>query len=157
MGPVGDAAASTLVERARGEKLYLDANAVIYALEGEPALRAQILPVLALIDAGEAEAVTSEMTLAEVLVLPYRARDGRLIDQYERLLTPSVRLRRVPVTADLWRTAARLRAETPSLRLPDALHAATAVVAGCTLLVTGDRRLAAASPIPDALIAVLET
>lgn len=90
-----------LHEGVRGQRVYLDANAVVYALEGEPALKAQVLSVLALIDAGETEAVTSEMTLAEVLSVPYRRGDAALADPYERLLAPSAHLSRVPATADL--------------------------------------------------------
>ena len=143
---------SSLIERARGQRVYLDANAFIYTLEGEPPLMDQVLPLLALLDAGEAEAVTSELTLAEVLVRPYRMDDAGLVDQYERLLAPSPHLRRVSVSLAHWRAAARIRAQT-RLRLPDAVHAATAEAEGCTLLVTGDRRLARASQVPAALLA----
>ena len=137
--------AGSLADRVRGHRVYLDANALIYSLEGEPALKLQMLSVLALFDAGEAEGVTSEMALAEVLVMPYRQGADSLVNQYERLLTSSPQLATVPATLTLWRDAARLRASTPSLRLPDALHAATAQAEGCVLLLTGDRRLAKAA------------
>lgn len=44
---------------------------------------------------------------------------------------------------DVWSAdpAAELPADYPALRLPDALHVATAVQAGCDALVTADRRL----------------
>ncbi len=44
----------------------------------------------------------------------------------------------VPVDAELAMLAARLRA-AHGLRLPDAIHAATAICAGCAALLTHDR------------------
>ena len=154
MGAVGDGPGeASLVERVRGRRVYFDANVFIYALEGEPRAKADVRPLFDVLDAGEAVAVTSEMTLAEVLVMPYRLGESGVAALYERLLAPRAGLTRVAATTDLWWAAARLRASTPSLRLPDALHAATAEAERCTLLVTGDRRLATASPVPAALVA----
>lgn len=148
---------ASLVERVRGRRVYVDANVFIYALEGEPRVRSEVRPLFDLLDAAETEAVTSEVTLAEVLVMPYRLGVAEVAARYERLLAPKPGLVRVPATVDLWRAAARLRGATPSLRLPDALHAATAEAEQCTLLVTGDRRLAKGSPVPAALVALPTT
>ena len=43
----------------------------------------------------------------------------------------------IPATRELWEDAARIRADT-RLKTPDALHAATALRAGCTLFITND-------------------
>lgn len=43
----------------------------------------------------------------------------------------------IPVTLSLLRGAANLRANT-NLKTPDAIHAATAINAGCTLFLTND-------------------
>ena len=43
-----------------------------------------------------------------------------------------------PITQDVLREAARLRALIPGLKTPDAIHAATALVHGCALFVTSD-------------------
>ena len=154
MGAIGDdPTGASLAERVRGRRVYFDANVFIYALEGEHAVRAEVHPLFNALDAGEAEAVTSEMTLAEALVMPYRLGQAEVAARYERLMAPKPGLTRVPATGTLWRAAARLRASAPSLRLPDALHAATAEAERCALLVTGDRRLAKASPVPVALVA----
>ena len=60
-----------LIDAVLGQRVYLDANIFIYALEGH----ARYLPVLSdlfkIIDRDEAQAVTSELTLAEVLVKPF--------------------------------------------------------------------------------------
>jgi predicted nucleic acid-binding protein len=46
-------------------------------------------------------------------------------------------MRLLPITQPILRQAAQLRATT-KLRTPDALHAATALDAGCALFVTND-------------------
>ena len=43
----------------------------------------------------------------------------------------------VPATRRHWEETARLRAAT-GLKTPDALHAATALLAGCALFITND-------------------
>ena len=52
--------------------VYLDANIFIYALEGYPDFQARITILLEAMDHQEIEALTSELTLAEVLVKPFR-------------------------------------------------------------------------------------
>ncbi len=66
-------------------------------------------------------------------------RQGNLILQaaYQAALFESD-LVLLPLTQEILREAARLRAEIAGLRTPDALHAATALVAGCTLFLTND-------------------
>lgn len=51
-------------------RLSLDTNIFIYALEGYPVLRPTLTQLFERIDHGAIQAVTSELTLAEVLVKP---------------------------------------------------------------------------------------
>ncbi len=139
------------VERLLGRRVYLDANAFIYALEGEVGIKEAVTPLFAAIDAGSIEAVTAELPLAEVLVHPYRIEDDELADRYERLLAPRANLSRVPVTLNLWRAAAHLRGRTKP-RLPDATHLATAEAEACEIVVTNDRGMARVSTIPVILL-----
>ncbi len=50
---------------------------------------------------------------------------------YEQLLLSSV-LQLISISQTILREAARLRATTPLLRTPDAIHAATAIASNCT-------------------------
>lgn len=50
-------------------------------------------------------------------------------------------LQLIPIGQTTLREAARLRASTPSLRTPDAIHAATAITSDCTQFLTNDRQL----------------
>lgn len=67
----------------------------------------------------------SAITLLEVLVVPLRAGDQRLAQQYEALLTRSRGVGVVDVSRTQLKTAARIRAVTGA-RTPDALQLMTA-------------------------------
>ena len=118
--------------------VYLDTSIVIYSVE----IHADYWPVLkSLWDAarnGAITAISSELIMLETLVGPLRKRDTRLVPAYDQLFQ-SPDLRVVPVSQAILREAAALRAALPSLRTPDALHAATALVTGCTAFLTNDR------------------
>lgn len=96
------------------------------------------------VQAGRLEAATSELTLMETLVAPLRNGDPALASSYEQMFQlPGIRL--LPITKPVLREAARLRAAGRSLRTPDAMHAATAMLLGCTCFLTNDgafRRIA---------------
>jgi predicted nucleic acid-binding protein len=92
------------------------------------------------IDDGSVVAATSELTLAEVLAKPLEAERLDIAGVYEDMLTPSAWLAVLPVDRETLIEAARLQSRL-ALRLPDAIHVATAVAAGCTAVVSNDRRL----------------
>ena len=90
--------------------------------------------------AGRLTVVTSELTLMEVLVGAYRADDLVLEGDYRRTLgDPAVRL--ISIGQDVLGLAAKLRAGRGALRTPDAIHVATASLAGCGTFVTNDKAL----------------
>jgi predicted nucleic acid-binding protein len=55
-----------------GRRAYLDANVFIYALNGFPSLVDVLGGIFGLLDQNLMTAVTSELTLAELLVKPHR-------------------------------------------------------------------------------------
>ncbi|HET6576573.1 MAG TPA: PIN domain-containing protein [Fimbriiglobus sp.] len=117
--------------------VYVDSQVLIYAIESNPTYYPLAEPVLAAAEAGEIVLVTSELTVLEVLVRPMKTGDNSLVDRYEGVFhQPNVRL--VPVSLDVLRAAASLRASIPKLRTPDAIHAATALHVSAGLFVTND-------------------
>jgi predicted nucleic acid-binding protein len=83
------------------------------------------------------------VTVAESLVRPLRAESELATQIVEAFLRHFANLRVEPVTYDIAREAARIRAAT-ALRAPDAMILATAVVAGATSIVSNDGRWASA-------------
>lgn len=120
----------------------LDTAIFIYFIEEHPTFLPLVEPLFDAIDGGHLEAVTSELTLLEVLVVPYGADDVELAGRYETLLTNSRGLRTLPLERALLRAAARLRS-LARIKTPDALQVAAALSAGCTAFITNDRTLPA--------------
>src|SRR2546421_528605 len=117
------------------KKVYLDANIIIYAVEGFADLADQIRALLAALDGMEIVAMTSELTLAEVLVKPLKDQSQTAEQAYKTFLTPTPVLQLIPISRDVLEEAARLRAAT-TLKLPDAIHLATANSEGCDSFLT---------------------
>jgi len=118
----------------------LDTSIFIYLIEEHPLYLPLVEPLFEKIDAGELEAVTSSLTLLEVLVIPFRFSNGALIDRYETLLTKSQGLRLVDLDRDFLRTVAQVRAATRA-KTPDAMQLAAAMAAGCPVFLTNDDRI----------------
>lgn len=130
------------------QRIYLDTNALIGILENSDELdRAQELLVQDIGD-GKQEAATSELALAECLIKPIADQDEALVRNYLQLLAADSKfLRVVPVTREIILEAARVRAGT-RIKLPDAIHVATAKMSHCDAFVSNDKRLASAATIP---------
>lgn len=125
-----------------GQRIYRDANLFIYAVEQVDPFAPRVGALFQAADQGEIVLVTSLLTLAETLVMPYRRADDVLVATYRELFTwPPPGLYVAPLSVQVLEHAARLRATVSSLRLPDAIHLATASSEGCDLVVTNDRRL----------------
>ena len=118
-------------------RIYFDTNIFIYALEGYPAFRSVLTDLFNALDRRDFLAVTSELTLAEALVKPLLDQHAERQAAYLQLLQPSASLQMVPVSREILIVAARLRAEA-SIKLPDAIHAATAQCPGCMHVLTND-------------------
>lgn len=120
----------------RRATVYLDTNPIIYLTEGNAAFKKSIAGLFKVIDAADAQLVTSELALTEVLVRPLRHNDTALVEAYERLFDTLLDAR--PVSREVLLLAAHLRAETASLKTPDAIHVATATLAQASVFVSGD-------------------
>uniref|UniRef100_B8HZM5 Ribonuclease VapC n=1 Tax=Cyanothece sp. (strain PCC 7425 / ATCC 29141) TaxID=395961 RepID=B8HZM5_CYAP4 len=128
-----------LLNAIQGDRVYLDTNIWIYALEGYPAFSQELTNLFQAIDQGNLSAVTSELSLAELLVKPIQTLDVAQQDTYKQAITSSQYLSVIPVQRDILINAAILRATT-SLKLPDAIHAATALITQCSTFLTNDQR-----------------
>ena len=128
-----------MIERLRSQIVYIDANVFIYAIEDHTTYSTPARELFGMLDAGLAQGLTSELTLAEVLVLPLRQNNYQLVTAHEMLLSTRTVVAQ-PVTRAILRKAAEIRAQTGQ-KLPDAIHAATAIAAGCTVVVSQDQRL----------------
>jgi len=131
-----------LIDDLESGPVALDTQIFIYFIEEDGRYLPLIKPLFEAIDAGDLLAVTSGLSLMEVLVVPYRLGNAALADRYESLLTRSRGLRFIEVDRPLLKAAAQLRA-TFKLKPPDAIQVAAALVGNCTSFLTNDRRIRA--------------
>jgi predicted nucleic acid-binding protein len=124
----------------RAQTLALDTSAFIYHLEDHSLYGPRVLPVFRRIEQGRCNAVTSTLTLLEVLVQPYRDDDESRRIAITGLLASFPRIRWVDLDLAVADRAAALRARY-NLRVPDAIQVATAILAGADMLLTNDRGL----------------
>jgi len=131
-----------LIDDLESGPVALDTQIFIYFIEEDGRYLPLIKPLFEAIDGGDLLAVTSGLSLMEVLVVPYRLGNAALADRYESLLTRSRGLRFIEVDRPLLKAAAELRA-TFKLKPPDAIQVAAALVGNCTSFLTNDRRIRA--------------
>src|SRR5918911_1935422 len=92
-----------------GRTVYLDTNIFIYTVEGYAPEEASLRELFAALDERRFTAVTSELSLAEVLVKPFELGREDVVSAYAELLEPSDRLAVLPVDRSILVEAARQR------------------------------------------------
>jgi predicted nucleic acid-binding protein len=137
----------------RHSRIALDTNVFIYHLEEIT----RYLPLTDLIfswlDQPDSVAITSTLTMTELLVQPFRDRDEDKAELFYGLLSTYPNLLWIAPDLEAANLAARYRADH-RLKAIDAVHAATAVQASATGLITNDAVLARVAGIE---VLVLET
>ncbi len=130
-----------------GRPLAIDANILIRAVEGSEADTVSNACRHLVFDNPPPTAfIVSELILSEVLVLPMREGNVELTRFYRRLLTDLRAFRIIPVSRAVLIDAARLRSVS-TLKLPDAIHLATATRTSCAAFVTLDKAISAAGAV----------
>ncbi len=122
----------------RHRRIALDTSVFIYQLEANARYVGLTDPVFAWLERREHAAVTSTITMTELLVPAYRGGAEQKVDKFYALLTTYPNLDWIAPSLEIADMAARIRA-TYRLRTPDALQAATAMHARATGLITNDQ------------------
>ena len=115
---------------------YIDANCLIYSVERVEPYRTLLEPMWQQAQDGNLTVVSSPVLVVEALVKPLRDGNTEIEMQYRELFVANA-VRLLEASYGVFEDAARIRADT-RLKTPDALHAATALRAGCELFVTND-------------------
>jgi len=80
-----------LVDELRGSRICIDIAPFIYYIEKDPKYLSILRPIFAEIDAGKIDALTSTITLLEVLVLPFKTKNESLAEKYREILLYTAR------------------------------------------------------------------
>ena len=135
-----------LADELRGTRVCIDTALFIYLIEKHPKYLELIKPVFAHIDSGHIQAVTSTITLLEVLVHPCRKKDMALAERYRGILLHSSGLTIIEISHEISQSAASLRASY-SIRTPDAIQIAAGLAQTATSFLTNDPDLKKVSEI----------
>ena len=120
-----------------GMRLFLDTAPVIYYVEANQRYLPLVEAVFNRLDNNWLVAVTSPVTLAECLVVPYRLNRPDLRQTFSDLITSGPNTMFISLGEETADQAAALRARY-NLTLIDAFQIAVALVAGCNAFLTND-------------------
>lgn len=135
-----------LVDELRGQRIFIDTAPIIYFIEQHHIYLNVVRPVFVEIDAGKIEAITSTITLLEVLVQPFKTKNETLAERYREILLYSEGLTSFEILHEVSETASKLRAEY-SIKTPDAIQIAVGILYGADKFVTNDPDLKKVSDI----------
>jgi predicted nucleic acid-binding protein len=118
-------------------RVALDTSIFIYQVEANPKYYALSDVVFEWLEKQGNVAVTSTLSLTELLVPVYREGNEKRIQTYYGLFRTFPSLAWIPPDLEIADIAARLRAAY-GLKTPDAIHAATAIYTGVSVFLTND-------------------
>jgi uncharacterized protein len=120
--------------------IYVDTNVIVRLIEGDVAARAPLEARLLPLRGTANVLLTSQLSRLECRTKPLRNRNQVLLELYDAFFA-STEVEVAPLTVDVVDKAMELRAFLNE-RTPDALHLATAILAGASSFLTGDKDLA---------------
>ena len=136
-------------------KLFLDTAPVVYYVEEDTRYLALVDPIFDRLDAGTLVAVTSPVTLAECLVMPYRNNQVELQQIFSDLIVNGTNVLFASIDREMGRRAAELRARY-NLSLTDAFQIAVALQSGCDAFLTNDMTLKRVSELSMVVLEEME-
>jgi predicted nucleic acid-binding protein len=125
----------------RPASIYLDTNILILFKEVQSPEQEKLAALLAACRTSGKIPFTSLLTYSELLVKPLAEGHRELVQAYEGWLGGDVWLNTVPLSPAVLLTASLIRAQSRKTKLPDAIHLASAIFAGCSVLLSADTGL----------------
>lgn len=118
----------------------IDTAPFIYYIEEHQRYLPIIKPIFDQIDSFKFEAITSTITLLEVLVFPKKQNNLYLESQYVEILTQNASIELVDITIEVAQIASEIRAYY-DIKTPDALQIASGIANNCDSFLTNDKAL----------------
>ena len=129
-----------LVDQLRGLRVFIDTAPIIYFIEKHKRYINIVRPVFTEIDSGKIEALTSTITLLEVLVHPFKTNNEKLAERYREILLNSENLTTFEILHEVSEISSKLRAKY-SIKTPDAIQIAVGILYGADKFLTNDPSL----------------
>jgi predicted nucleic acid-binding protein len=129
---------SQALARIQGQRVYVDTNVFIYFLERHERYFDGVAPFFQLFNDGQSIACTGDAVVAETLYKPNQINDALRVSEFKEFFNNDEFITVLPHTTKAFELAAAL-APQRSMKLIDALHYATAALAGCKFFLTNDQ------------------
>lgn len=126
------------LSRIRGQRVYVDTNIFIYFLERHDRYFESVVPFIQLFNDGLSIAYTGDAVVAETLYQPYQVNDTLRVSEFKEFFNNDEFITVLPHTKKVFELAAELSPKR-GMKLIDALHYATAALAGCKFILTNDQ------------------
>ena len=127
-----------LTDKLRNQQPYVDTNIIIYLVEGLPEYATLLKEIRILLENNQLRLATSELSMGECLVHPFKFDDNEVVSTYLTFLENSGCFELLPVRNDILIRAASIAAKN-NIKLPDAIHLSTAIANDCKLFLTNDK------------------
>ena len=121
-------------------KVFLDTTPLIYFLDNDDNFGDKTKSIFEEILNNEATILSSVITCSEYLVYPYRTDNQEKIDVFFEFINVC-EIDLIPISVDIAKTAAKIRAEYKDFKAMDSLQLAVAILSGCDIFLTNDKQL----------------
>ena len=128
---------------AQARKIYVDANIIIYFLEGDVERQEKTAELFQYAEENGIALMTSEIAVAECLYGAHKSAKPLAAEDYLELFHEVGMFLLIPVEREISERAAKIGAEN-GLKLIDAIHVTSALNVGCPVFVTNDRGIRSA-------------
>ena len=122
-----------------GKRVYVDTNILIYLFEGFEEYLPLLQELAECVDSKEITLLTGEITLAEILVMPFNKDDTGAINLYTKALNDRKFIELVPTTQKVYIKTAFLRATLSGMKTPDSIHVASAMEGKADVFISKDQ------------------
>lgn len=128
------------MELTKAKSVYIDSNCLIYYFEGNTKKAKSVEELFNLSIQNNIKLLTAELTYLELLVLPIKTKQLKIVNLYKNLHKHIPNLSFVEVNKKVFINAAKIRANY-NYKSPDSIHLATAINNKCDFFITADKKL----------------
>ena len=128
-------------ELGRLQTVFIDTAPIIYYIEAHPQYGPLAKEVVDSFRSGKLIALSSVITLVEVLPKPVESGDEELAKKFSKFLKTGKNISLLEISSDIAELAGNMRGRYSSLRAMDAIQIAVSINAGADAFVTNDAKL----------------
>ncbi len=128
---------NAVLSRIQGQRVYVDTNIFVYFFEQHERYFDAVVLFFKLFNSGLSLAYTGDAVVAEILYRPYQLNDMVRVSEIKIFFGDAEMITVLPHSTKVFELAAELSPKR-GMKLIDALHYATAAIAGCSFILTND-------------------